>query len=411
MARSLAAEAPRVHLATLIIATGVSTIVLNMFLPALPSMAEHFGISYVQVNIAISGYFLVAGLFSILLGPLADRFGRRPVLLLSFAVFAIASVGCALATSFELFLFCRMLQGLSVAGSVLTRVVVRDLYAQREATSKIGFIAMAMSLAPLIGPILGGVIDTQFGWVWNFWLYAALGALTFLLLYIDLEETRPDGLGGFAQQFLRYPLLLKDPLFWAYTLCLTSASGTFFCFLAGAPLVAALVFGLSSELIGFALAATPVGYLFGSYLSGRFGGQVDGVRLIFIGRIVQIFGFALNLCLWQGGIRDPILYFSLMCFMGIGNGMTIPAASSGVLSVRPELAGTASGLSGALLIGGGAIFAFFGGNLSSSGDVAAQLLVVLLVVALFGFVTTLWIMFLSARRDVRRQTCENIPRR
>ena len=135
------------HIVTLILLTAGTTVTLNMFLPSLAHIAEHFGVSYGAAGWLVSGYLGVTALLQLLIGPLSDRFGRRPVLLGCLGVFLVASIGCFTAQSFGTLLAFRLLQGAMIAGSALSPAIVRDLLPPAEAASRIGYIATAMTAA------------------------------------------------------------------------------------------------------------------------------------------------------------------------------------------------------------------------------------------------------------------------
>ena len=178
------------HLITLIFASALAVVSLNMFLPSLTQMAVDFEADYAVINLAIAGYLIVSGVLQLIMGPLSDRYGRRPLMLISMAIFAVASVGCVLAENVWVFLGWRMLQGAVIAGQVISRAAIRDMHPPNEAASKLGYVAMAMALAPMLGPMLGGALDGLFGWRAGFVLYSGLGAGMLLLLWVD--EARED---------------------------------------------------------------------------------------------------------------------------------------------------------------------------------------------------------------------------
>ena len=182
-----AASPPR--LATLILLTALSTLSLNMFLPSLSNMARDFQTEYALVNLSIAGYLAVTAVLQLVIGPLSDRYGRRPVLLTAMAIFVMASLGCALATNIWVFLGFRVLQGAVIAGWALSQAAIRDMVPAQEAASLMGYVAMAMAVAPMLGPMLGGVLDEIFGWRASFLTFTGLGAALFILCWVDLGET------------------------------------------------------------------------------------------------------------------------------------------------------------------------------------------------------------------------------
>jgi DHA1 family bicyclomycin/chloramphenicol resistance-like MFS transporter len=325
-----------------------------VFLPSLAHMAEHFGTSYAVMQLSVSGYLLTTAVLQILLGSVADSLGRRPVMLGALGVFVLASLGTLVAPNVGAFLACRMLQGVSVAGIVLSRAVVRDTVGPAESASRIGYVTMGMALVPMIGPMIGGALDEAFGWQASFALLAMAGALVFGLVALDQGETgraRGEGLGA---QLRHYPALLGSRRFWGYSLCAMFGSGAFFALLGGASFVSGNIFGLSPLWTGIALGSPAIGYTLGNYLSGRWAVRVGIDRMAMAGCLVAAGGLGLSLVLSLSGYANALVFFGLCTTLGLGNGLMLPSAMAGSISVRPDLAGTASGLSGAIMTAGGA---------------------------------------------------------
>jgi DHA1 family bicyclomycin/chloramphenicol resistance-like MFS transporter len=342
------------HIATLILVAGVAALSQSIFLPSLAHMAEHFGTSYGIMQFAVSGYLLTTAVLQIVLGSVADNLGRRPVMIGSLLAFVLATVGTLMATSAAMFLAFRMMQGVAVAGIVLSRAVVRDTVGQDEAASKIGYITMGMALIPMIGPMIGGALDEAWGWQASFVFLALAGTAVLTVVVADQGETgrmRGDGLGA---QLRHYPLLLRSRRFWGYSLCAAFGSGAFFALLGGASFVSGEIFGLSPLWTGIALGSPAVGYAMGNFLSGRFSVRVGIDRMAAWGCAVATLGLGASLFLSLAGISHPLVFFGFCTALGLGNGMTLPNAMAGSISVRPDLAGTASGLSGAIMTAGGA---------------------------------------------------------
>ena len=177
------------HISTLIALTGIGALSMNVFLPSLPAMAEYFNADYALMQLSVSLYLAVNAVLQLFIGPISDRFGRRPVLLISLALFSLATLGCILAPTAVSFLVFRMGQAVIVSGLVLGRAVVRDMVPQAEAASMIGYVTMGMAVVPMIGPAFGGVLDQAFGWQANFILLLAAGLAVLALTWADLGET------------------------------------------------------------------------------------------------------------------------------------------------------------------------------------------------------------------------------
>ncbi|CUJ92941.1 Sulfonamide resistance protein [Ruegeria denitrificans] len=342
-------------LVTLVFATAISVLSLNMFLPSLARMAGDFQVDYALVNLSVAGYLAVSAVLQLIMGPLSDRFGRRPVLLICIAVFVVASVGCVLAESIWTFLGFRLLQAAVVAGPVLSNAAIRDMHPPNEAASKLGYVAMAMALAPMLGPMLGGALDSLFGWRAGFVLYSALGAGMLLLLWVDMGETNTNRSSTFAAQLREYPHLFQARRFWGYSLCAAFSIGGFYSFITGAPLVAAAWFDLSPAMLGLGIGIITGGFMVGNFITGRIAARTPLTTMILIGRIVASTGPLLGLLLFLLELGSVWVFFGSAIFVGFGNGLTNANASAGLMSVRPKLAGSAAGLSGAMIVALGAV--------------------------------------------------------
>jgi DHA1 family bicyclomycin/chloramphenicol resistance-like MFS transporter len=380
------------HIATLILIAGVSALTMNIFLPSLPRMAAWFDAPYALMQLSVALYLALSAALQIVIGPISDRYGRRKVLLWSLSLFLIATVGTLLATTATTFLIFRMAQAVIAAGMVLSRAVVRDMVADAEAASMIGYVTMGMSIVPMIGPVIGGVLDEQIGWQANFGLLLILGVITLWLVWADLGETATIRRISLSQQMGQYPLLLKSQRFWGYVLCAAFASGAFFAFLGGAPFVGTVVFGLSSSGIGAMFALSAVGYAAGNFVAGRYSVRIGLNRMVLLGAVVTLAGMATLAVLTVIGVHSAYVFFGFTIFVGLGNGMTLPNANAGMLSIRSDLAGTASGLGGAITIGGGAALAALAGALLGTGSSEMPLVLLMLASSIASLFAILWVM-------------------
>ncbi len=385
------------HIATLILLAGLSALTMNIFLPSLPGMTAHFNTEYRLIQLSVALYLAVNAGLQLLMGPVSDRWGRRPVILWGLGLFLVATLGCILAPDITVFLLFRMIQASVVVAMVLSRAIVRDMVPQDRAASMIGYVTMGMAVVPMVGPAIGGILDEMFGWQANFWLLFVLGAALFWLCWRDLGETAPLTGRSLAQQFRDYPALLTSRRFWGYALAAGLSSGSFFAYLGGAPFVGDRVFGLPPATLGLLFGAPAIGYFTGNFLSGRFSTRIGVNRMVLWGAMANAGGIALNLLLFTLGLGTPLSFFGLMAFMGLGNGMVIPNATAGALSIRPDLAGTASGLSGALMIGIGAALSALAGLMLTPDSGAFALLGIMLCSGLAAIGTIL----LVIRRERR----------
>jgi len=392
----MAARTPP-SMATLILLTAMGILSLNMFAPSLTHIAEDFGADYGLVSLSIGGYLAITAVLQLILGPLSDRYGRRPVLLFGMAIFTVASVGCYLAPTVEIFLGFRLLQGAVISGMALSRAVIRDIVPEKEAASKMGYINMAVAVAPMIAPTFGGFLDELFGWRANFATYAILGAGLTVLAWQDLGETNAHKSATFRAQFEAYPELFKSRRFWGYSICLAFSVSGFYTFTAGAPLVAQEIFGMSPSQLGLWMGTITLGFFVTSFIAGRLSGRFALTTMMMAGRILTCSGLFLGFCILLAGFVHPYVFFASTVFVGMGNGLTLPSANVGAMSVRPQLAGSASGLSGALTVGAGAVVTTVTGASLTAENGAWMLVGILLVTAVIGLVSAWYVRVLDAR--------------
>ena len=385
------------HILTLILLAGVSALCMNIFLPSLPSMAEYYGTDYAVMQLSIAVYLAVNAVLQIVVGPISDKLGRRPVILSGMAIFLAATLGCIFAPNAAVFLTFRMLQAAVVVAMVLSRAVVRDMVSTEEAASMIGYVTMGMTVVPMLGPALGGVLDAAFGWQASFWMLFLVGLAIFWLAYRDLGETKSASGLSLGTQIRQYPELLTSPRFWGYSSANGFTSGAFFAYLGGAPFVATELFHMTSSQMGIYFGAPAVGYFIGNYLAGRYSARFGINPMVLVGCLICALGIAASLLLFALGFGSAEIFFGFMSFVGIGNGLAIPNATAGALSVRPQLAGTASGLTGAIMIGGGAALSAWAGTLLTPDTGALPLLWLMVTTAALAVLAIL----LVIRREKR----------
>ncbi|HKL70623.1 multidrug effflux MFS transporter [Salibaculum sp.] len=385
------------HLVTLILLAGIAALNMSIFVPSLNGMTVYFSTDYATMQLAVSGYLAATAILQVFVGPLADRFGRRPMVLGALSVFVLATLGAMMAPTVTVFLAFRLVQAAVVTTIVLSRAIVRDMVPDDQAASKIGYVTMGMALVPMIGPAIGGALDQAFDWHASFVFLALAGLGVLALAYVDLGETVAGSGMDFRAQMRTYPELLTSPRFWGYVACAAFGSGAFFALLGGASFVAGEVFGLSPFWSGIALGSPAIGYALGNGLSGRYSIALGIDRMILIGTGIASAGTGLAMAFTLVGIAHPLLFFGFCAVLGLGNGLMLPNATAGSLSVRPHLAGTASGLGGAIMIGGGALLSAGAGTLLTEQTGALPLQAVMFVTSIMAMVAIGLVMRRAAR--------------
>ncbi len=375
----------------LVLLASISALAMNSFLPSLPNMAEHFGSSTALMGLSVGVYLGTSAIFQILVGPLSDRIGRRTVSLWALIIFSVVSISCVYAPNTFVFMVLRALQAIAACTFVVARAIVRDTTETQASGSKIAYISMGTAICPMFGPALGGLLDGWFGWEANFWFIGGLGIFILLIAYFDLGETVPENTQGFRQQFSEYPELLLSRRFWGYCLASAFGAGAFFAYLGGGPFVGSIVYNLSPEMLGLYFGAPAIGYFFGNFLSGRFTILFGIDAMILWGLWIIFSGLSLSMVCSYFGYGTVETFFGFMIFVGLGNGLTIPNATAGMLSVRPHLAGTASGLGGAMMIAIGAALSTLAGAFLVPGSNEMPLLMLMWFSSLSGVAVIIYV--------------------
>lgn len=373
-----AASKPR--LSTLILLSALAILPINFFLPSLPGMATEFDVAYGFMGLSLAAYAGVSACLQLVLGPLSDRFGRRPVILWALAIFIGATIGCAMAPDAWTFLACRMVQAVIAPTYAVSLAVIRDTTSRERAAGQFGYLAMAWALAPMLGPTFGGLLDQVFGWRACFYVLAVFGSAVLVLCWTDLSETNRTPSTTIVEQYLADPDLLGSKRFWAYCVCMAFSVGAFYAFLAGAPL-AASAFDLSPAILGLYMGSITGGFMVGSFLAGRLAGKLPVTTILIAGRIVACVGLLFGLILYVAGIDHVLALFGPCLFVGVSNGLTQPSASAGAISVRSTHTGSAAGLAGAITVAGASIMAAFAGAILTEENARLGLFLVMLTSA------------------------------
>ncbi len=336
-------------LALLMAMTAIGPAMLNMIVPALPALTRQLATDASTVQLTLSLYLLSLATAQLLLGPLSDRYGRRPVVLGGLALAVVASLAAVAATSIGALIVVRIVQAIGAAtGIVISRAIIRDLFERDRAAAMIGLVTTAMVIAPMVAPLIGGVLDTAFGWESIFLFIALFSAAVLIWAFAALPETRPTGVSHTPFAIWHDARgMLGSAKFHGYVLAGALGSAPFFTFLGGGPHIVVTLMGRSSAEFGLWFAVMSFGYMGGNFsvsrLSQRFG--VDALIVAGIG--MELVGGCLTVALValfpDGG---PATIFLPQLVISFGNGLLLPNAIAGAVSLRPQAAGTAAGMTG-----------------------------------------------------------------
>ena len=377
-------------LLTALVALGpIST---DLYLPSLPNLARYFAVGVDDIQLTLSVFLVGLATAQLVYGPLSDRFGRRPVLLVGLAIYVVASFVCMLAPSVPVLVAARFVQAVGACvGPVLGRAVVRDVYGREGAARVLAYMSAAMALAPAIGPILGGFLEEWFGWRINFLVLVLYGSSGLAIAWRILPETNKAPDPQAAQPIrilLGYRGFLNHRAYVGYVLCCAFAYSGIFAFISGSSYVLQEVVGLGPIGFGLCFAGVVIGYIIGTVVAGRLSRRLGIDRLIAVGAAIGVAGGALLLALalagpTRGGLAGALLIVGPMLVFMIGVGLVLPNSIAGAIGPFPRAAGAASALLGftqmtaAAAIGIAVAALYDGSSVPMTATIAAVAVVVL----------------------------------
>ncbi|WP_281292739.1 multidrug effflux MFS transporter [Methylobacterium oryzihabitans] len=349
----------RASLALLVAITMTGTVALHIFVPALPAAAAELGTSPAAAQLTITLYLVGLACGQLVYGPVSDRFGRRPVLIVGLGLYLAGLLLAIPAQSIGVLVAARVLQSLGACGSlVLGRAMVRDVSTSLDATRKIAILTMAMTLTPALAPALGGLIGDAFGWRAVFAALAAVVGGLGVLVLVTLPETnrRPVALPGVGAIAAAYGRLLQVPTYRAYVVAGACAGTSLYAFLAVAPFLLVERLGRSPQEVGLDCLLVVAGMVVGSALAGRLAGRVPIRRAARWGNLLCLAGAALLLAVDRTGHLSVASLLAPLALYAVGVGLLGPNAVAGLMNVDPFAAGAASSLYGFLQMALGALF-------------------------------------------------------
>jgi MFS transporter, DHA1 family, multidrug resistance protein len=398
--QSEARRAPWRLLALLIAMSGVSALSLNILVPAIPSMVAKFATEPANVQLTVSLYILGLAVAQLVFGPLSDRFGRRPVVLAGLSLAAIASTAAIFAGNITSLITARVAQSLGAStGQTVGRAMIRDLYDREQAASMIGLVTSVVVLMPMAAPLIGGLLDTLLGWESIFVFTAVLSGSVLLWAIIALPETRrfstvPSERNHFSADLRA---LAGSPAFFGYALCAGLGSAPFFSFLGGAAHVAVTMLGRTSAEYGLWFFLPSIGFMAGNFAVSRLTMRFGIDTLIWWGIVATIVGCIMSIVAYVALPGwEMLTIFLPQIIVGVGNGLLLPTAVAGAVSIRPQVAGTASGMTGFIQMTIGAVAAQLGGHLIGHASDAMPMLLLMLA---FGIATGVAVFALVRRRS------------
>jgi len=336
---------PRWHFfIALVSITFIGPLSLHLFIPAMPAVKQAFGVSTGMAQLTMSLAMFSMACFTVAYGGLSDRFGRKRVLLSGLVLFTFGAATCMFAANLPMLLAGRILQGAGAGcGVVLARAIARDVYGQDRVAQVIAYLTAAYVLGPMVAPPIGGQLTALFGWRALFVLASVVGLLVILAVALAVPETRTHSVAAPRGVFAGYQSLLRRRRFIGFMLQPGLMSGAFYTQATAASFLAAEHLGADAAKIGLWFFAFPIGFMTGSFISGRIGANRSIDFIIILGGLVGVASAALLAgWLYFGGISMAALYIPGI-FVSLAQGLSMPYAQAGAMAVDTELAGSASG--------------------------------------------------------------------
>ncbi|MEM7292090.1 MAG: multidrug effflux MFS transporter [Pseudomonadota bacterium] len=343
---------PRSTAATALLAALVAfgPLATDMYLPSLPTLMRVFDTTQQHVQLTLSLYLLGFAIGQLAYGPLSDRFGRRPMLMIGLALFIVASVAITSVDSIEAMIVWRVLQALGgCAGPVLGRAIVRDVFGPDSAARVLSYISAAMALAPAVAPMIGGLLDARLGWTSVFFALAVYGAIVLAMFATQLPETAPREIPTpFRLSTLtrNFGVLMKNSR-WRYcTLACSSVYAGTFAFLSGSSFVIIDHYGFSSEQYGYVFGVIVTGYIISTLIGGKISARHTVDTLIGMGSVLAAISACAMLLLTLSSYDSVLIVTLPTFFYAMSMGWVMPQSMAGALAPFPQMAGTASSLLG-----------------------------------------------------------------
>jgi len=362
--------------------TALGPMSTDMYVPSLPAIAQALHAPTEQVQLTFTSYLFGFAIGQIVYGPVADRFGRKPVLLAALCLYGFGSLLCATTRSIEALIAARSVQALGGAGAiVLARAVVRDLYSGVRAGRELSLMGSIQAFAPILAPVIGGVLQTAFGWRANFILLVAIAAVAGSVAARLLPETlaKPTpGAFSLAGMGRLYRSLLQHGSFRAHLGILAATFVGLYAWVSGASIVIQKIYGLSPLAFGLTYAVGSMGYMVGTNIAVRVVMRLGLNRMIGIGAAIMAAGGLAMAAVVALGLGSVIWLVLGMTIYLVGMGLAMPQTMASALTPFPDRAGTASSLLGffqqsSAAIAAAAIGAFLGRSAwPVAGSVAAM---------------------------------------
>jgi len=352
----------------------------SIYLPSIPAMALDLQVPAGQIQFTITVYLAAMAACMLIIGPLSDRLGRRRIALGMLFLFLLGSVGSLLAANVHTLVMARLVQGMGASGGiVLTRSMLRDAYCDADVIRAGATMSMTISIAPILAPMVGGLIQQAFGWRANMLLIVVLAVTLFVLAFTRMHETLPAHkrtTGTKLHMALGYAQLLRMRAFMAYALPVALGAAAIFAYQTEAPVLLIGMLQVSAAEYGIYGALPAVGFIMGSFITRRLATSVNRGTLIQVGCGLCCLSGLLMTGLALGFAPTALAIAAPMIVFGLGNGLVMPSGNFGSMRAAPAMLGTSAALSGCMRMGSGSLGSLLATTLPNGSVVALGVLII-----------------------------------
>lgn len=366
---------------------------INFYLALLPDMASSLSTNASTIQQTVSIYLIGFACSQLLVGPLSDKFGRRPVLIISYALFSCASLICALSSDVTLLILGRLLQSFGgCAGVLLSRTIVRDVYPPKQMGQIMSYMITGFSMAPLIAPAIGGFVGVNYGWRSLFFILACIGFALMVWTYIGFKETNHH-LNPKATQvkqiLLNYASLLRNKHFACYFLIVSTSVAGVLTYTSASSFVLIEVLHVPAQYYGLLFSITALGMFLGSLISARLSSRYGSEATVWYGCLLLVCGGVLLMTLSWLGVISILTVVGPMLFYALGNGVVMPSAMTLAIIPFPKKAGAAAALIGCSQSALGALCGYLAALMYNKTSIPMASIIGIL--SLVAFIATLYV--------------------
>jgi DHA1 family bicyclomycin/chloramphenicol resistance-like MFS transporter len=326
--------------------TFIGPLAIHLFFPAIPAVKVAFGLSDAMAQFTFSVAVFGMAFATLVYGSLADRYGRRPVLLSGLGFFLAGTVMSAVAATVPLLVAGRLVQAVGAGcGVTLVRTIARDAYGSERLVQAIAYLTMFYALGPMVSPVVGGVLVDMLGWRSVFAFALLIGAVITASAYWVIYETRPIGEARGGDNVLQsYARLLAQPRFTALVLQTGFSTGTFMILGSAASTLMKELLGRPATEFGIYFVLLPIGFISGTLISSRLGNRASTEAMVLIGSLLCVAAVGVQAVLLLSGHVTPLAFFLPGLFVTMAQGIALPYAQAGAMATIPRLAATAAGI-------------------------------------------------------------------